>query len=307
MIASGCHSSSIAPRAEGVAEPAAAAVSERPRSTNALALATDADQLLLQSMRLDFEQGVPAPPVDRLPVRAMYLKACQAGDHRSCWMATSMATPNSTEPVNEAEAIIRKNCAAGDRLSCRAFGDLAKSLDDDPTHSALVYLCLNDEARCDFAGIRRECSGGFPYNCFVLTFMDSFAPDMPDIVATGITLTREGCRAGVAWECEQLEKFLGAVSHPAWDDRVLALEQQCTIQLSNCNALGALYRSTSPDKARDAYEHGCQYKNEFDITIEACKPLWAAYTDPKSGILEPVPGRAKQLHDSACEKYRACW
>ena len=107
-------------------------------------------------------------------------------------------------------------------------------------------------------------------------------------------------------ECQTLDKFLKRTPQPARSDQLLAAEQQCTIDL-NCGPLGDLYQHVDPAKARDAYERNCQLTDFFDAPGVVCESAWRAYTDPKSGITEPVPGRAQQLHDWACEQYKTCW
>lgn len=274
------------------------------------ALVAKADRALLDAMKLDYRRPFVTEPLDLAPVRALFFKACQAGDHRSCWMTRAVARvgmPEGDAEDAQADEIVKKNCLAGDAMSCRAM-KYEPNLPGDPGHIAIADACYGPNAKaCDYEGLRRECHAGYPRSCSVLAHLQPKRPDLHEILATAYKLAHEGCRLGILSECEILHGDILDPSSAPIEDRRLALEQECTLRRAHCDDLGELYLAIDPAKARDAFERQCELSTFHDMQAEACARAWRAYTDPTSGIPEPVPGRAKQLHDWACKKHKVCW
>lgn len=178
----------------------------------------------------------------------------------------------------------------------------------DSNPGAVWRACTRDHASCDFEGLRRECQAGFPSSCGTLIFSQPTAPDTATSMATLVRLAREDCRAGILHDCDLIWDV--AKYHPdgiTREDLILAYSQTCTLELDGCEELGKLYETSDPAKAAAAYEKACQLFDYTNVRARLCEHAWRLYTDPKSGVPEPVPGRAKQLRDWACSKYHACW
>jgi hypothetical protein len=257
-------------------------------------LVARAEQALLDSMRLDYQRPFTSDRYDREPVRERFFQACRAGDHRSCWMVDTVVN-RAHSPVHayeaEAQAIVRSNCGAGDMLSCRAVEPNLDGLPDGlPGQLGRTFACKFDEPACDVAGLRRECHAGFPESCFFLMYRVTPPDDRVELAATALQLTRDGCRVGIPGECElwrSLQDDGLVTSSPG--DRVVVLDQLCTLALSSCKDLGALYLREDLSRARDALERACQLVGYEEFRAEECLPIWRLYTDPASGIAEPVP------------------
>jgi hypothetical protein len=303
----GCGRPAPAESTISASKPAASEPKDPP-SAPAASLVAKAEQALKESMRLDYRRPLILDPVDRTAIRASYLEACKTGNPRACWMVLNVANRIGERLPYEGEAktLVRANCIAGDRMSCRALTEASRDPGEDPNHSAAWLACNMDTTTCDFEALHRGCLAGFPANCDLWLDKQPDAPDRAELIALEVRLARDGCRKGLLSECGMLRDRLEAKPGTPIPDRVLAAEQLCAIGL-DCNKLGALYQSTDAVKARDAYERACQLTDYVDEPSLACKDAWRAYTDPKSGITEPVPGRAKQLRDWACTQHHDCW
>ena len=270
------------------------------------ALAAKADQALAESMKLDYRRPFSGARPDRDPIRMMYFKACQRGDHRSCWMSTQLAMRQGAHDAyaDEAEAKIRDNCVGGDALSCRAVSK-PETLPGDPAHIASAKACGTDTP-CDLAAVRQACKAGFPANCFTVMTRDAKAADVPQIEEVGRKLSREGCTAGILEECSLLRNFAPMGTEGWRADQLLMVDRLCTIAYYHCELAGIIEDPAEVTKIRDAFERACQFDDPGEEG-ESCHDAWRAYTDAKSGVTEPVPGRAKQLRDWVCEKDKVCW
>jgi hypothetical protein len=312
VVAVGCSTRSPDPQpragsAKVVAPaPSPAAAPEPPARDPAKGLAAKADQALADNLKLDDTRPFADVAIDRdrEPVRTLYFQACQAGDHRSCWMAMELAVSMGAD-AREAEAKVKDHCRAGDVMSCRAL-ELYSSVDGDPAHVKAAVECEAGRS-CDRAALRRECKAGYPIDCVAVVTHDERAPDQNEFAAIGRKLARDGCKLSVLEECNSL-KLLSAKDDPQTRaDYLSALEQTCTIGLSGCKELARAYLGADAAKARDAYERSCRFEIASEPVSGGCELLWRAYTDPGSGITEPVPGHAKQLHDWACTQHKKCW
>ncbi len=140
----------------------------------------------------------------------------------------------------------------------------------------------------------RECDASFPAACLQLGIA-SDGPGSNALLRRGISLSIEGCRAGIRGECE--------LALESGDPRAQldTAQQLCDLDRSWCGALANTYTDRDDlEGARDSLELTCQYGRE---RWSECAKLGAGYIEHT--YKEPVPGRGKALIDWACPRLKA--
>jgi hypothetical protein len=254
-----------------------------------------ADRALREASPIDYARPFANKPPDRSVAIGLYLDACHAGDHRSCWTAMAVM-PDAQRPT--LFATVATNCRAGDMMSCRALppDDDADAPRFPDLPGALGRGCVGND--CDRAALQAECVAGFPKSCRRRMGTGSIPnTDLPNETRRH-ELSVVGCTAGIVDECEEA----GFSDAPAV--ALAAYHQGCLLDRNRCASLGKYLDEIGLEEpghphaidARDAYERGCQYGTE----MEACYNLGVGYilqTYP-----EPVKGRGAAVLGYACEQ-----
>lgn len=268
------------------------------------ALARRADAALAASLKPDYGEPFAATAPDRSAVRALYLNACEAGDHRACWMASAIH-PHELDPDPVAEGHVVDNCRAGDLMSCRAIRLPVAPVDDLPGHVGRSCwgtplskrLGLHDCTACakpcnaDVGALRQECAQGFPFSCELASSLDG-QHDPPDLGSRTAALERAGCDRGMVHECSMLAPSRLIASRQP-------LQRLCSLAIDRCRDLGenayhAQLESKDDDPivARDAFERLCQFSPVAE-RAKNCGPIIDMYRNKAAP--EPVEGRRDAL------------
>lgn len=251
---------------------------DRTHEPDVAALVRRADEALAAMQRPDYRRPFVQEPDTRKLVGDLYLEACRAGDRSSCWMA------DAVDPSERAATALRGGCLAGDLMSCRALRRERSSAPDKRLRGWASHDRTCEAPDCREI-LRQECEAGFPGSCNALSFLEN---DEGRLAARAMTLATEGCRAGLLVECRWL-----VVKHDG--DRELASEQLCSLAGEECRFMYTL----GPIKARDSFEHGCQYGRGED-QYNSCLFLELGYYE--MGYPEPYPGRALEIARWVCER-----
>lgn len=284
------------------------------RQAKAAALATAADRALADSVRLDYRRPETDGGLQRDNVRQLFWDACQAGDHRSCWLSSEVRDQGAAkEQVAPApDSILRQACQSGDVMSCRAIHDGAFIMRHrvGAGSAERASPCPAGDV-CPMEDARKECALGFPESCRSAINGSPRPPDAAELASKAARLEREGCKAGLIDECAGLFFATSSVVAngglgmdgdvdlvQARADYVLAGETLCTLTLRNCEKLSQAYGETDLTKARDAMERTCQFHALAKTRVDACAGLAVRYESEANGVIswpEPVPGRRKAL------------
>lgn len=229
---------------------------------------------------------------------------CLAGDELSCRALTLHELRSPFEGADELRRA-RERCIGGLAVACVwAMGDAARPAQ----RTWLERGCRHGDAgACDELAVRAkddgatedeiarareraverarvECDRGYARSCARLAGWGAGAGEVV------LAAAERGCSDGLLGECV----FLHATEAPQ-AVRDWGTERDCVARGFGCNLLAEL--RTTPDGARDAYEHACQLGSTRDC-FELAKRYLAGQ------LPEPVPGRGKDLAELLCTEDR---
>jgi hypothetical protein len=256
-----------------------------------------ADAALQELAPLDYERPFKAKPWDRGATAKLFGDACQLGDKHACIIAAQLVPLDES---GESYRVVEANCLAGDLMSCRALplDDHAPRFRKAPGEMSRRVECQYPHVRapCDPQALRAECIAGFPAACADIGFVVPPVPDADELQDRWPILSMDGCRAGIASECENVDSFRSDSIRFEMSQRL------CELRPDDCAGLGFVYKSRNdPTHARDSFERECQYGGAHQSA--SCAQLAGAYLD--GTLEEPVPGRAQALLDWACPQLAA--
>jgi hypothetical protein len=262
------------------------------------ALAERADAALDSDTPSDYERPFAEKPVERDATRELFVDACKAGDHASCWKA--MYVGRDLVGFHAAELptldLLATNCRAGDTWSCRAL-PIDRPLyrwkfDDAAGGMGRSEACDQPTASCDLAVLRRECDAGFAWSCSVLASSGGAGADAARLRKRAEDLALEDCTHDIVHQCQ------GDMT-ANWPEaaRSDALRRMCRYSRLACVDVAASLEKRGETKdVRELRELACQYTQGG----VGCARLAAGYLDGK--YTEPVPGRGQQLLDWTCAR-----
>lgn len=256
-------------------------VSTAPRA-DARHLVEVADRALAESEALDYRRPLVVPEFTVEPIRALYLDACRAGDHRACRVEVTLETASSRQ-ASHAVTDVTRHCRQGDRVSCRILPGDQTTRDDLPGSWGRWVGCAKRDGGCDVTALRRECEEGFPESCGKMRLFVKADEDSA-LWERQVRLHIAGCLSGVVSECADAGR----------ESRVTAIyRESCRLQSRGCDEVGL-----SRGRERDVAERACQIGSIWNT--KPCKTLVEAYE--RHDYPEPVPGRAKALREWMCKK-----
>jgi hypothetical protein len=247
------------------------------------ALVRRADEAFVAFQAPDYQRPFTPGPDVPAQISSLYLEACLAGNHRSCWLSDAFS------PSRRAKMMVRRNCLAGDLKSCRAISEEWRSEPDKrlPGWAGRTLAC--DTPQCRHAR-RQECAGGFPTSCEESEFPIPYY-QMP-YHRRLIERALEGCLEGILAEC----RWLMSTSSDG-EAAIVGARQLCMMTMTECSQA----RTNDPVNDRDLLEHACQY-GHGDEQATACRYAEAGYYVPELNYPEPYPGHARKLAEWNCTR-----
>jgi hypothetical protein len=261
----------------------------------AVALRARADHALREDAPLDYERPFTAKASDRTATARLFGDACRAGDKHACIVEAQL---RPLDARGQSYQVVAAACRAGDVMSCRAL-----PLDDDTPRFADLPGAMSRRAECQkfdlpapcsADALRAECTAGYPAACAELGAQSSPSAADDELFARFPQLSKSGCLAGIASECEK------ATQRGSTSEQLDIAQRLCDLRRDRCGMLAIAYRLTN-DAAheREALERSCEYGERWFDCIE----LGGGYLD--SRFEEPVAGRGQALVDWACPKFAA--
>ena len=238
-------------------------------------LVRQADELIASSIKLDYRRPFEDAPLDRANVRQAYQRACDAGNHRACWVSGWIVDARGVVPSREDRVVA--NCSAGDLLSCRG---------GTPTHLGTLGMC---EADCDAFTRLQECERGIPDSCALVEPVDNRRRQAIE------AMREQGCDAWIWTDCLSV-----AMLAPSPAARLAAVRRICEVTLGCDDHVEA---SASPQLAADLLERNCQYSPS--TRAGRCGAIARMYLE--GSVREPVPNRGRRLRDWICEETSSSW
>lgn len=255
----------------------------------AAATRASAERALQTDLPLAYEHPFDGKQTDRSETIKLFQVRCADGDEQGCIVESELMNVHAPARVSPA---VEKNCRAGHMLSCRAlpFDFGPARYPDLPGATSRSDACSRGvSASCDSEKLQRECKDGFARACLTLGLADTSAGG-DALIAQSWKFSIEGCRAGIADDCE----YAKDPRNKAYQQE--AAERLCDLRPSDCASLADRYTDMhETTKARDALERACQYGS-----VENCLDLGAHYL--AGTMAEPVVGRGQALVDWACPK-----
>src|SRR3569623_199082 len=250
-----------------------------------------ADEALRTDLPLDYARPFkPYVAPDRSATANLFAEACKDGDKHACIIEAQL---RPLDAPGTAFRTVLANCVAGDGMSCRALpkDDQLARFPSAPGAASRSEACQHNRDGCNVDDLRRECRAGFPAACYGLySKLTDDVPEGHDAADRLVTLSSDGCRHGVASECE----------FPSGDDlsRTEMARRSCDVRPDTCYVLAGLEEHRA-DKAaaRELYERDCEYA---DTAWGRCIQLAGKYL--AGALEEPVAGRAQQLLAWGCPK-----
>jgi len=156
-------------------------------------LPAEADAAFGRSIALDYRAPADVKPRNalRLAAAEAYLKACKAGDKRSCWRAAVIKPPfEGVKIVQEGLVRAGRNCIAGDMPSCNALVY---------HRHELVPLPESYDAPRDTSAAQELCKAGLAAACYAL-----YAPDLLGERDGDEAYVVRGCELGDSMSCYEV-------------------------------------------------------------------------------------------------------
>ncbi len=153
----------------------------------------------------------------------------------------------------------------------------------------------SQEAPCDLAVLRSECTNGFPRSCRQLGISNPPLPDRDQLLARFDLLSATGCALSIIEECERAS-MVGVDG-----EQLKARQRRCELVRDDCVVLAHAYvKQNDLVSARDALEQACEYGAQ---PLPSCLELGAGYL--RATYREPAAGRGRALLDWACPQMRS--
>jgi hypothetical protein len=280
---------------------------DRAEQERVRALARRADAALDTDTPLDYDRPMVFKPRDRAATRALFVEACKAGDHPSCWKALLFAGGSKAPEISD---LVARNCMNGDMMSCRALPldwELPKRYPHAPGAQGRSEACVDfpdgkPNPACNQAVLRRECEDGFVQSCRQAKLLELPVPNLEQRMAK---FELEDCLVDIAPHCnihnhcQRDPVTKDCTWDPAWSSpqtRDDVTRRACRFQRNWCAEIADdLDKQGKRDEAQRMREVACQYGSNF---YDVCLNLSKLYLDHT--YVEPVAGRGKALRDYVC-------
>jgi hypothetical protein len=223
-------------------------------------LPSAAEAAFAKSIALDYRAPADVEPRHalRLAAAEAYLKACKAGDKRSCWRA-AVIKPGLKGVKIAHEGLVRagRNCIAGDMPSCNA---LVYHRHD------LVPLPESYDAPRDTNAARELCKAGLAAGCYAV-----YNPDLLGEKGDEALVVR-GCELGDSMSCAEISYL--ASNQVATLERMkeyrgredAAAKVECERGISiGCRHL-VYFKDIDEQKAAAILARACRYGSVDDCT-----------------------------------------
>jgi hypothetical protein len=155
-------------------------------------LPSEAEAAFVKSIALDYRAPADVEPRHalRLAAAEAYLKACKAGDTRSCWR-TAVIKPGMKGVKIAHEGMVRagRNCIAGDMPSCNALVYHREEL---------IPLSESYDTPGDTSAARELCKAGLGAGCYAVYSPNSLGEKGDE------ALVVRGCELGDSMSCAEV-------------------------------------------------------------------------------------------------------